>query len=557
MPIDMDAIDLEDYEDMQGRNEELDEEEDGLSSLDEDGVESTDETDDDSDTDSTGGSVSSEMDESEDGTNGAGLEDTKPRMTPLTSMTLGLFETYRTASTYATVATSIPSRRSSFSSELSVSWSNINSGDENDDNDEETTLLTEATPTLYETSSAVTAPIRSSPFETPLLETIITFEAIIPDEDDSHNIQMAVESIWEENLEDKDKLDKDKETHSNTTDEGDAVALIDHAEHTLEQAIPVEVNEDAKAITSPPSSFIASQERHLDMADDEETNSTLLTNIPVPGSLNTSDQTNPTSPYSVWPYPEEATQAGPTSRAPTSPLRTHPEDDTAPSSPLPSIAKTVCSGPASSDLVETPSSPMSPPPYVATQEQVQEMKSKSIVMPIKITATRPTVTRLVSRSLKARMSSALRSGFSTASRATSLTLFAVATPLEGDAQREMTQDEPSHATSGLELEVLRLQAEITVLHERIDRLEMDRHERTPANKRNGPGPLDRNTTNNKTWTVRGVVVMVLKKGLVNAVLIIVAWVVCYKRQQGLQLAAAGWRYLKRTKQRWIQQASRR
>lgn len=89
MPIDMDAIDFEsDYQDMQGRTEEL-------VGLDEDGVESTDETDDDSDTDSDGGSVSSEMDESEDesdfnDTNGAGLEDTKARMTPSTSMTLGV-----------------------------------------------------------------------------------------------------------------------------------------------------------------------------------------------------------------------------------------------------------------------------------------------------------------------------------------------------------------------------------------------------------------------------------------------------------------------------------
>lgn len=455
----------------------------------------------------------------------------------------------------------IASRRSSVSSERSVAWSNRNSGYENDDNDEETTLHPEATLTLNETSPAVTAPIRSLPFETPLLETVITFEANIPDEDDSHNIQMAVESIWEENLEDKDKLDEDKlgedkDTQSNTTDEGDAVALIEHAEHTLEQAIPVEVNEGAEAITSPPSSVIASQEMDLDTTHDEETNSTLMTNIPDPGSLNP-DQINLTSPYSAWSFLEEVTQAGPTSRTPTPPLQTHPEDDTAPSSPLPSTTMT-CSGPEdSSGTAETPSSPVSPPPYVATQEQVQEMKSKSVVMPIKITATRPTTTRLVSRSLKARMTSALRSGFSAASRATSLTLFAVAKPLEEDGQREMLQDEPSHTMSGLELEVLRLQAEITVLHERMDRLEMDRHERTPANKRNGPGPVDRSTTTNKTWTVRGAVVMVLKKGLINAVLIIVVWVVCYKRQEGLQLAAAGWRHLKRTKQRWIQQASRR
>lgn len=460
------------------------------------------------------------------------------------------------------MATSIiASRRSSISSELSVAWSNRNSGYENDDDDDETTLHTEATLTFYEmTSPAVTAPIRSLPFETPLLETIITSETHIPDEDDSHNIQMAVESIWEEILEDEDKLDEDKENaQSDTTGEGDAVALIEHAEHALEQVIPMEVLEDAKD----PSSFNASQEMNLDTTDDVETSSILMTNIPYPGSLNTPDQINrPTSPYSVWSYLEEVThESGPTLREPTPSLPTHPDDDTAPSSPLPSTVETVCSNPEapSGSESETPSSPVSPPPYVATLEQVQqEMKSKSVVMPMKITATRPTTTRLVSRSLKSRMSLALRSGFSVASRATSLTLFSVAKPLEEDGLRDIIQEEPRHTTSGLELEVLRLQTEITVLHERIDRLEMDRHERTPdLSKRNGPGPVDRNNTNNKTWTVRGVVVMVLKKGLINAVLIIVIWVVCYKRQRGLQMAATGWQYLKRMKQRWIQQAGRR
>jgi len=446
-----------------------------------------------------------------------------------------------------------------------VAWSNRNSGYENDDDDDETTLHTGATLTFYEmTSPAVTAPIRSLPFETPLLETIITSETHIPDEDDGHKIQMAVESIWEEILEDEDKLDEDKEhAQSDITDERDSGALIEHAEHALEQVIPVGVLEDAKAITFPPSSFVASQEMNLDTTDDVETSSILMTNIPFPGSLSTPDQINrPTSPYSVWSYLEEAThESGPTLSEPTPSLSTHPDDDTAPSSPLPSTVETVCSNPEapSGSESETPSSPVSPPPYVATLEQVQqEMKSKSVVMPMKITATRPMATRLVSRSLKSRMSLALRSGFSVASQATSLTPFSVAKPLEEGGLRDIKQEQPSHTTSGLELEVLRLQTEITVLHERIDRLEMDRHERTPdLSKRNGPGPVDRNTTNNKTWTVRGVVVMVLKKGLINAVLIIVIWVVCYKRQRGLQMAATGWQYLKRMKQRWIQQAGRR
>ncbi|KAG0023527.1 hypothetical protein BGZ81_008083 [Podila clonocystis] len=587
VPFDMDTIDLEsENEAMQGHIEELDEEEDRLEDLDEDVESSTDESDDNSDTDtySDGGS-SNEMDlESEydsiedlDHTDGStGLEDTKAS-TVSTSMALGLFETYRQMANYnhATVATSIIARHSSISSELSAPWSSRIAGYDDDKDDTPSSHTEQDTLTIEMTSPPDTAPIWSLPFETPLLESI-TFEANIPEmEDHGHKSQMVQEnSITEEDiLEDDIKLDEnedeDKEnTQNGTTDESDAIMLMEQTEHNPEQDSNQVVEmtlEDAKESIPSPASFFDSQEMEMDAIDEEQARFTPTINETDPGSPNSSHQsTRPTSPYSVWSFLEEATkqESGPTSRASTPPLtRTRPEQATGPSSPS-TDSKTVCSNSeassgSGSDSETTPSSPLSPPPYVATLEQ--EMESKcAMTAPMKITVTQPAATRLVSRSLKSRMSSALRSGFSAASaRASSLTLFSApdSEAVEGGRQ-DPAQDEHQPTSGTLELEVQHLQAEITALHERINRLEMDRDGTTPSsNKRRvvGHGPVDRNK---KSWTVRSIVVMVLKKGLIHAILVIVVWLVCYKRQGALRMASDGWRYLKRTKQRWINQRAR-
>ncbi|KAG0015729.1 hypothetical protein BGZ82_001300 [Podila clonocystis] len=586
-PFDMDTIDLEsENEAMQGHIEELDEEEDGLEDLDENVESSTDESDDNSDTDndSDGGSSSSEMDlESEydsiedlDHTDGStGLEDTKAS-TVSTSMALGLFETYRQTanSNHAAVATSIIARHSSISSELSVAWSN-RVVDYDDDKDDSPSSHTEQDTLAIEmTSPPVTAPIWSLPFKSPLLETI-TLEANIPEmEDHGYKSQMVQEdSIKEEDtFEDDVKLDEndeDKEnTQNGTTDENNAIMLMEQMEHNPAQdsiqAVEMTL-EDAKESIPSPASFIDSQEIEMDAMDEEQTSFTLTTNETDPGSPNPSDQsTRPTSPYSVWSYLEETTkqESGPTSRASTSPLtRTRPEQDTGPSSPS-TNSKTICSDSEASsgsvsDSETTPSSPVSPPPYVATLEQEMESNS-AMTVPMKITVTRPTTTRLDSRSLKSRMSSALRSGFSAASARASCLTFFTAPDSEAveDGRQDSAQDEHQPTSGTLELDVQRLHAEITALHQRIDRLEMDRDGMTPSsNKRRGPGlaPVDRNK---QSWTVRSMVVMVLKKGLIHAVLVIVVWLVCYKRHGALRMASGGWRYLKRTKQRWINQRAR-
>ncbi|KAG0335434.1 hypothetical protein BG000_007525 [Podila horticola] len=583
IPFDMDAIDLRsENEVMQGHIEELDEEEDGLEDLDEDVESTTDETDDDSDTDTDSDGGSSEHDNFEvlDWTNGStGLEDIKAR-TQSSSMTLGLFETYRQTafSNHATVATNIIARRSSISSDLSVAWSSRITGYDDDDDDTPSSQTEQDTLTYEMTSSPVTAPIRSSPFETPLQETITAFEANIPDME-GHNYESQM--VQEDNIGEEDSFEDDaeldvnenedkEETHNGATDERDAIMLMVQTDHNPEQDLIQVVGttlEDAKESTPSPSSFIGSQEMDMDAMDHEEASerasTTLMTDDADPSSLNTPDQNiRPTSPYRVWSYLEEATkqESGSTSRASTPPLtRTRLAQDTVLSSRS-MDSKTVCSDSESSsglDSETTPSSPVSPPPYAATLKQ--EMKSKNaMTMPMKITSTGLTTTRLVSRSLKSRMSSALRSGFTAAAVRVSSLTFLSAPELKALEENELggsTQDDHGQATSGtLELEVLRLQAEITVLHERIDRLEMDRDGMAPSsNKRNGPESVDRSK---KSWTVRSVVMLVLKKGLIHAVLVIVVWVVCYKRQKGLRMASDGWRYLQRTK-RWIVQRARR
>ncbi|KAG0086602.1 hypothetical protein BGZ92_008020, partial [Podila epicladia] len=386
-----------------------------------------------------------------------------------------------------------------------------------------------------------------------------------------HKSQVVQEdNIAEDNTLENDvkldqKEDKDKEsTQNGTTDENDTAMLKEQTEHNPEkdsiQAFEMTL-EDAKESVPSPAPFVSSQEMAMDATDNEQESSTLTTNDTDQSPSHTLDQsTRPTSPYSVWSYLEEVMkqESEPTSRASTPPLsRARYELDAVPSSPS-TNSKTVCSdseASSNSDSETTPSSPVSPPPYVATVKQAMESKS-IMTMPMKITATQPTTTGLVFRNLKSRMSSALRSGLSTASPRASSSLTFLSTPksttLEEDRQNGSAHGEHQTTSGALEIEVLRLQAEITVLHERIDRLEMDRDEMTPSNKRQGskPGSADHNK---KTWTVRGVVVMVLKKGLTHAVLVIVVWAVCYKRQGGLRVASEGWRYLKRTKQRWIAQ----
>ncbi|KAG0342353.1 hypothetical protein BG005_002738 [Podila minutissima] len=574
IPVDMDAIDLEsENEGMKGHIEELDEEEDGLEDLDEDVESTTDETGNDSDTDTDSDGGSSEVDlESEydniedvDHTDGpTGLEDTKAS-TLSTSMTLGLLETHR--------QTAI-SRRSPISSELSVAWSNRIAGYADNEDVAPPSHTEQDTLGIEMTSPPVTAPIWSLPFETPLLETITTFEANIPEiEDHGHKSQVVQgeNTTEEDSLENDVKLDqnedKDKEnTQNSTTDENDTIVLREQMEHNPEKVSiqAFEMTLEDESIPSP-APFIDSQEMEMDAMDDEQASFILTTNDTDQSPPNTLDQsTRPTSPYSVWSYLEDATKqdSGPTSKASAPPLtRTCPEQDSVPLSPS-TGSKTVCSNSeasSGSDSETTPSSPVSPPPYVATLKQTMESKS-AMTMPMKITATQPTTTRLVSHNLKSRMSSALRSGFSAASAraSSSLTFFSTpnSTTLEGDGHNDLAQDEHQTTSGTLELEVLQLQAEITVLHARIDRLEMDRDEMTPSsNKRQDPGhgPVDRNK---KSWTVRGVVVMVLKKGLIHAVLVIVVWVVCYKRQEGLRMASDGWQYLKWTKQRWITRRAR-
>ncbi|KAG0333819.1 hypothetical protein BG004_000683, partial [Podila humilis] len=253
-----------------------------------------------------------------------------------------------------------------------------------------------------------------------------------------------------------------------------------------------------------------------------------------------------TAPYNVWSYMEEVNIKS-ESGAATTPNMAH--------NTLPSISPAIGNKLSSTAALSQPSttspttsSPVLPPPYMANfAEDSPRTKHQTLLG--------DTIVSIKSLEAIVQSPEAVVV-YSTVSRSVQLSSTSEERGSTG-FEDKTEETEAVEGASSLEAKVLCLQNEIASLNKRIDRLEKDRktspsnspstdfcrvnddqdRNHFKSNRKKEYRPARRNEKKGPWRSLRDVVIMILKQGLINAAIVFVIWVISYKRQKGLQMVA--------------------